>query len=254
MKKLALTLLPILFGLTIANPSFDMVEVKATEPGISQNYYDGSFILEEKPSGTYKIVGLDETNKYDYRVYSNRKDGKIVDEIASNAFDLASNVTEIMISKDILSIGDNSYLFDKVEYIHFTGSLTEWESYQIDTDAVIFDYACDEGFINYWNTFIRPVKDTSICDIGETLYQELLSKYNALTTYDYEIVNAYEDIAGETIEESMDYLDEFYNPKEKPKSEELPKDLTLILIICISVFGMSMIAIFYLLKKKDIIH
>ena len=42
--------------------------------------------------------------------------------------------------------------------------------------------------------------------------------------------------------------------KEKPKQEELPRDTTLALVVVIAIFGMSSIAIFYLLKQKDIIH
>ena len=249
MKKIAFALICLSLGFSIVNPGFNLTKVNAFNDG-----YDSSFVYEEKSSGTYKITGITDTSLTNLRVYGESSDNKIVDEIDHNAFTSLSNLDSIMISKDIDLIYSDSLDFSNLDYLYYTGSIGEWNSNNIQSSAVIYDYAFDEGFINYWNLYVRPTKDESICNIGEAKYKELLNRYNALPTEDYHRVNEYEDLAGETIEESMEYLDEFFNPKEKPKSEELPKDLTLILIICISVFGMSMIAIFYLLKKKDIIH
>ena len=251
MKKICLVPL-FLSALTLGAFGQDFVAVDATS-----NDYAECFNIEEKSDGTYKIVSVkDEYTSSTYlRIYSNYVDSQIViNEISEGIFDSCSSLSTVMISNKISTIPQ--YFFENTPNltVEFTGSIKEWNSYNFTTEVTVFDYACDEGFINFWNTYVRVNENSNICDISTETYQKLMTLYSRLSMDDYETVNEYVDVKGDSIKKSIEYLKDLFEPKEKPTQDELSKDTTLTLVVIIAIFGMSAIAIFYLLKMKGIIN
>ena len=67
-------------------------------------------------------------------------------------------------------------------------------------------------------------------------------------------MDAYTDLAGSTIKDSMKELNRhFATPDGAKKSEEWNQTGAIILIIIIAVIGMTSITVFFLLKTKQII-
>ena len=74
------------------------------------------------------------------------------------------------------------------------------------------------------------------------------------TFYLRSVVDEYEDLGGEKIGDSIKYLNAYFAPEEPAsKNTEIDKTTTLSIVVGIAVFGMTSIAIFYLLMKKNII-
>lgn len=252
MKKIIFLLALIFSTTSLFSTKESFSGVKASE---NINYQE-HFTYELKENGNYKINGLNSSflDRTNYRIYATSDiTNTVVDEISLDIFSSCPNIETLMISKDISTIPNNFFSNLNLEKVYFTGSLDEWSSYNFLDTVNVFDYACDEGFINYWNKYVRVDENSNICNITNEIYEKVSSLYESLDMADYERVNAYKDASGETIEDSMEYLDDLFNQEEKPKQEELPKDTTLALVIVIAIFGMSSIAIFYLLKKKEII-
>lgn len=217
--------------------------------------YTSHFNYEEKTNGKYKITSLKDEykNKEELRLYSYVDENIIVDEVNPDIFNDCITLKSVMLSKDILTVPTS--LFDELnlDVINFTGSSSEWSILNIQTTVEVNEYACDEGFINYWNLYVRPTNTSNICDVSLETYNYVSSLYSSLSNRDFDIVKNYEDLAGETIEESMEYLKNLFNPDPVAPQEELPQNLTLALVVIITVIGMSSIAIFYQLKEKSII-
>lgn len=256
MKKilLPLTLLTLSIGFNLVDfDSFDIVKAE-------ENTYVSDFIYEENGENTLKVIGVKDSskNKTNLRIYGYedgiKETGKIINEIALNAFEGVNNLTSLMISDNILTIANNALDIASLQTIYYTGELSKWTELNYDTNVTVIDYSFDEGFINYWNKFIRPSEETSICAITNDTYLTLKNKYQALGTLDKQNVNSYEDKAGDKIEDSIKYLDAYFSPKEdKPKENKISKDVALTIVIGIAIFGMTSIAVFYLLMKKNII-
>ena len=221
----------------------------------SENPYVNDFTYVDKGDGNYLVSSVDNDSvlKENLRIYS-IYEGSPVNEIAADCFANCDNLTSIMIGNGVTIIPQGTLDILSLNQIHYTGSLQEWNGIGYLTDVVVYEYAFDEGFINYWNKFVRPEEDSSVCDIGENNYKVLKEKYNNLTPYDKSVVNDYTDKGGETIGSSMKYLDAYFTPKENKESRtEIDKTTTLSIIVGIAIFGMTSIAVFYLLMKKNII-
>jgi hypothetical protein len=101
---------------------------------------------------------------------------------------------------------DNEAL-DNIVVVKYTGSEEQYNALGITkTFSSIYYYACDEGFINYWNAVIRPEKGTSICDISKETFNTLYSRYIQLTSEEKSVVDTTLDKAGAKIGDSMQEL------------------------------------------------
>ena len=209
--------------------------------------YD-NYVLEEKENGNMKLVALKDTSSPFYYIYENSK----IDEIGPNAFANATNSYSVMIS-NYVKIIDQSAFSNKLTTIYFTGSEQEWNDINYSTSKNVNFYACDEGFINYWNTYIRPNKDTNICETDRLVYGEMKMLYSSLSEEHKVNVDCYVDLSGSTIKDSITYLDEYFSKPVNSNVGYLPKDKTISIIIAVSVIGMTAIAGLYLLKKRNII-
>ena len=255
MKKIffpvaALTLIA-LFSLR----GIDFNAAKAEE--VAHSPYLNDLIYQENLDGTLTVIGVNpgSINKTNLRIYGYHDElNKDITKIGIDAFKDLTNLSSLMISENINQIENNALNISSLQTIYYTGSLSEWNELNYETDLSIMTYSFDEGFINYWNEFIRPSKSASVCDISRERYTELKYKYNQLGSLDKDIVNSYEDLAGETIKSSLEYLENYFNPKQdKPKENKISKDVALTIVIGIAIFGMTSIAVFYLLMKKNII-
>lgn len=250
MKKLLIPLsLSLLFvAATFSGNDFQIVHA-------SENPYVYCFEYEEKSNGNYIVKNVEYGNLADddLRIYGN-VDGHVVDEIDINCFNDVHYLSSLMISNNIEIIPQGTLDIVTLTEIRFTGGLDEWADIGYTTNLPVYEYSFDEGFINYWNKFIRPEADTSICDVSNEQYTELLNLYNNLSAFDKSVVDSYVDKGNESIGDSMKYLKAFFAPEEpKKNTAEIDKKTTLSIIVGIAVFGMTSIAVFYLLMKKNII-
>lgn len=215
--------------------------------------YLNDFVLTINERGNYTVTGVVESskNKEELRVYYD--ENKVVDEIDSDAFVTCPNLTTLMFSYSITHI-DNDAL-DNIVVVKYTGSEEQYNALGITkTFSSIYYYACDEGFINYWNTTIRPEKGTSICDISKETFNTLYSRYIQLTSEEKAVVDTTLDKAGAKIGDSMQELvNLFYKPNSSKPKSEWNQSGAITLIIVISVIGMTSICIFFLLKTKKLI-
>lgn len=212
-----------------------------------------AFILNNIEDNNYELIGVkDEYLSYEeLRIY-NDSNYTIV-SIKDDAFLACSSLTSLMISYSVNSI---SSLPNTVNEIHYTGSKKMFNSihFELGEDVLFFDYSYDEGFIYYWNTLIRPSQNSDICEIGNELYSDLLTRYNLLSDYDKSIVDEYEDIAGVKIVETMKFLKNYFMPTQPSNNTNyISQEKTMSIIVIITIIGMTTISIFYLLKKLNII-
>lgn len=212
----------------------------------------GTFILSILGEGKASIVGVKDDHKSDphFRVYS-EIDGYKVTTIESDAFVGCTNLSSVMLSKSLVSIQDDTLLSDDL-FIYYTGSLEEFDALNFDTEATVYPYSFDEGFINLWTD---NVTSTSVCDITESTYLLLNSYYSALGVSDRLVVDAYEfDLVGHyTIKQGMEELQNLYNVKPVSQNKDLSQNTTIIVVVVIAIIGMTSICVFYSFKESDLI-
>jgi len=195
----------------------------------------------------------------EYRVYSSYSEDSLNFTSISASF-LNGNTKEatLMISNGITTIDENALEGATVSEIKFTGSKEEWTALNFVTSLDVTYYQCDEGFINYWNIYVRPEATSNICDVSEDTYNTLKSMYAILNASDRSVVDSYSDSANETIKDSMAYLKSTYTSSVDTSTETdlttLEQETYIGIIAAISIFGMSSISIFYLFKRKGIIQ
>ncbi len=241
----SLLLLPILslFSFTNVQPTVNAIS------GGNNEY----LVLDE--SNTVVGINSDYLDLTSYRIYSEYGDVTI-SGIASGVFDscTASSIS-VFVSNGITSITSDAFNSSIVSEIYYSGSASEWSALNVTFTGTVNEYAYDEGFINYWNTNIRPSIDSNICDMSKAEYTTLRAMYDALESDDLITVNNYEDIAGEKIQDSMSYLKDYFSESASSSSSgtNMSQDKTIGIIVVIAVFGMTAISIFYLLKKNGVI-
>ena len=216
--------------------------------------YQSDFILEANSRGNYTIVGVNEEaiHKSELRIYYN--ENKVIDEIDHDAFTACMNLSSLMISYCVTNVND--VIFPSTLYsVKYTGSEEQYSALGISKAFHVMQYyACDEGFINYWNTFIRPEEKTSICDISKETFNTLYGKYIQLTSDEKTVVDNATDKAGAKIGASMkELVNLFYKPNSSKAKSEWNQSGAITLIIIISVVGMTSICIFFLMKTKKLI-
>ena len=203
-----------------------------------------------------EITGVNDNSLYEYRIYSESISNIRIESIGNDAFSSCSNMTSIMITSDIVSISDNAFNgCSKLTSILYTGSLEEFKNKFGDSSYDVFEYSYDEGFINYWNNFIRVEETSNLCDISKDLFNSIYAKYSALSPDDKDYVNSYVDVAGINIKSSMDFLIGYFNetPSKNIDNKEMNKTTALSLILTASIIGMTSICVFFFFKSKNII-
>ena len=212
-------------------------------------------VIDSSNPNEYRITSLNNLDLNEYRIYSEYENDVVIKEINSNLFDSIGQSFEVMVSSYLDCLDPALFSNSNLNKISFTGSSEEWNLLNIQTTKTVTFYQKDEGFINYWNTNIRPTAETDICSITKDTYQELKAMYQALSAYDLANVNNYTDKSGNKINKTMSFLASYFNPapEQQERGSELSKDTTLGLIVSIAIFGMTTISIFYLLKRKNII-
>lgn len=227
------------------------------EREIGDDFTSDQFILQEVSTNEYKIVGVAEDfiEETELRIYD--FDDKKIISIDENAFASATNLESIMISNKLtnFSISENAFNgLDKFKTINYTGSLEEFEELEFTNDKItINDYACDEGFMNFWNKFIRPTSDSSLCDVSKENYLKVQALFDELSLDDKDRVKDIEDGDG-TINDALNYLKDYHKEhKQDSRPKEVSKSTMIVLILVIASIGMSFICIFYLLRERKII-
>ncbi len=203
--------------------------------------YSTNFEIE---NGVLKNV-LDKSAQ-EIRIYS---DNNIV-EVAADAFDGCS-FTSIMVSDTV----ERFYpvLSDGV-ILNLTKDKASY-NFELPTNVQINEYACDNGFINYWNENIRNKVTRTICDVDKTHYDYVKNLYNNLNWYDQIVVNNTPD-GTNNIKESLAYLDSHFNGTAPlpMTAKEISQSVMITVILVIASFGMTAIGVFYVLKDKRVIN
>ena len=209
-------------------------------------------IVEQNERGNYTLTGVSSVNSEEIRIYYN--ESKIIDEISDTAFTTCTQLNSLMISKCVLYVSDAAFI-DSISTVNYTGSQEQFEALNITKEfANINYYACDEGFINYWNEKVRTSAEVSICDMSKADFQALYALYSNLSLTDRKTVDETKDIANEKIGESMAVLiNQFKTPQSSQPKNEWKQSGAITFIIIVSVIGMTSICIFFLLKTKQII-
>ena len=192
------------------------------------------------------LLSVKEKSFKEIRIYSNSN----IVEVAVDAFDGCS-LTSIMVS-------DSVQRFYPVLSDDIVLNLTKnKEAYQFDipTNVQVNEYACDEGFLNYWNENIRDKVTKSICNVDKTQYNSIKTLYNDLSTYDRVVINQTKDGTG-TIKDSLTYLDNHFNgtAPSQMTTKEISQSVMISIILAIASFGMTAIGVFYVLKDKKVIN
>ena len=207
-----------------------------------------------KENGCYRLDSIDATGLgSEMRIY--HYDDLLIDEIADNAF-VGTSFTSLALTNSVVTVGANAFSgVTSLTTMYFTGSESEYAALNISYEFEdVYYYAIDEGFINYWIKEIRPNAEANICEITVDQYNYVRYLYTNLSAEDKVVVDAYEDLAGAKIKDSIKELNiHFAAPGGAKKSEQWNQQGAITLILVIAVIGMTSITIFFLLKTKQII-
>ena len=191
------------------------------------------------------LTSVNDKSASEVRIYANEE----VTSIADGAFDDCS-FSSIMISYTVREV--NATFPDNI-VINYTKSFDDI-AFEIPANAVVNEYACDEGFLMFWGEYIRPQIDGTICNVEKANYQKMKLLYSHLSDYDKEVVENTNDGDGKILN-SIKFLDKTFSNSSgsQNKEKEIPQTVMLTLILAISSFGMTSIGVFYLLKDKKYI-
>ncbi len=114
-----------------------------------------------------------------------------------------------------------------------------------------------DDFISKYNQ-IRVAYPESICNISKAECDELLTLYNALTAEEKLDLNEYKygDDTFSAAQAIAELKKKFYPDKEErqDKGEKISQSTAIIIVVVVSIFGMSAISVLYILKKDKVIE
>ena len=160
MKKKLLLLVPIVasaWAINTCSSNFKMSKAWTYSPGAySEDITVENHVLTSVNDKTYPNI----------RIYADKE----VYTIADGAFD--DCVFEmIMVSNTVTEVNDE--FPTTLKTLFFTGSNEEIH-FDIPGSVEVLTYACDEGFMVYWNRYIRPnTNGSSICSVEKDKYLEM---------------------------------------------------------------------------------
>ena len=216
---------------------------------------NSGFLLDINERGNYTIVGVNDSlkNNEEIKIYNNEE--ALIDEISDDAFTSCTNLKTIVLSYSITHISDDAFV-DSIETVKYTGSLEEYIALGISKEFdYLYYYASDEGFLNYWDKFIRPTEKSNICNITKQIFSEAYTLYTDLSISERDIVDNTIDKGGAKISASMKVLIEYFNGNPQPSNRGTTWNQkgAISFIIVVAVIGMTSICVFYLMKTKQII-
>jgi len=135
-----------------------------------------------------------------------------------------------------------------------TVALTNSSAAFNNENAIVLADSIDAAtFIEHFKEFRK--KHPNICeDSARDDFVVIYNEYISLSAEDKEIVDKTQDVDGYTIKDSIKVLVNKFMNKEKSQKIELNKGNTLTIVIVLSVFGMTAICGFFLLKNKNVIE
>ena len=213
-----------------------------------------SLITEQNERGNYTLTGITGTFEDEFRIY--HYDDLLIDEVSDDAFN-GQTFKTLMLSNSVTHISDTLFAnTPSITKMKFTGSEEEYNALNLTTEfAVLSFYAFDEGFINYWNKYVRPGEGSNVCDITPEQFNYVYSLYKNLSGEDLKAVDKYTDLAGAKISDSMkELVKKFVHDGKSQKTTEWNQAGAIKLIIFIAIIGMTSITVFFLLKTKKIIN
>ncbi len=230
-----------------------LVEREIDYSKLDKQYYLNQFEIVLKDDDNYEITGIKDEylNNDEFRIYF-LEETKIT-SINVDAFKEVNHDFSIMISDNITYLPSSLFDINHNVIVNYTGDLNDL-NYTPSDNVEPNDYACDEGFINYWNKFIRPDELSNICLLEIETYQDVNSRYNLLSERDRYYVDAYTDKSGSTIKDAIEYMNVYYDSQSQSQQTDfLSQEQTVALITGIAILGTTFISVLYFLKQKDYI-
>ena len=223
-------------------------------PANTAQDYKSALTTELNERGNYTLTAVDASSfGNEFRLY--HYDDLLIDEVSDTAFN-GTTFSSLMLTYSVTHINDAVFEnASNIKNIFFTGSEAEYQALNLTHpfNSVSY-YSKDEGFICFWNREIRPTKDSNICSISKATFNQVYSMYKQLDKNDLQVVDAYVDLGGAKISDSMKQLvNHFSESKPSRKNDEWNQTGAITLIIFIAVLGMTSITVFFLLKTKHII-
>lgn len=217
--------------------------------------YVEQFEIELQSDSTYEITGVktEFIQQSEFRIYD--LDEIEISSISASAFDDCLQNLTVMITNHITALPDELFSTQESVIINFTGSEKQWNEigYSSSIISEVNYYSNDEGYIHFWNDYVRPTAASDICSFTTEQYLNIVSKYNALSDRDRFFVDSYTDLSGATIKDTIEYINQYYNQTPSRPTDYLSQEQTVELISFIAIFGMTFICVFYFLKQKQYI-
>lgn len=115
-----------------------------------------------------------------------------------------------------------------------------------------------DDFISEYNKQ-RALHPTSVCDIPEDACNKILELYNKLTPEEKLYLNSVKDELDDsfTIGQAInELLKKYYPSKEESDhpSDKISQSTAIIIVVVVSIVGMSAISVLYILKKDKVIQ
>ena len=220
----------------------------------TKDEYKNALTTAQKENGNYKLTAVDDSSfDGEFRIY--HYDDLLIDEVDDSAF-AGTTFTTLGLTNSVKTISDAAFSGTNINVVNFTGSEEEFVALGLTHQFThVYYYAIDEGFINFWDLYIRPESSSDICEISKETFYKVSALYKSLSDNDLNVVNATTDKGGAKIKDSMKELNRrFASATPTQPKEEWNQRGAITLIIVVAVIGMTSITIFFLLKTKKIIQ
>ena len=133
-------------------------------------------------------------------------------------------------------------------------------SFKIAENVVEVKAATSQAYDDFIAKYdqIRVDYPESICNISKTECDELLGLYNQLSSEEKLDLNEYKfgDDTFSAAQAITELKKKFYPDKEERdnKGEKISQSTAIIIVVVVSIFGMSAISVLYILKKDKVIE
>lgn len=144
----------------------------------------------------------------------------------------------------------------------FVGAFTVSHSLSNANSGVVEVKAAEsEEWTNFMNTYTaeREAHSGSVCDIPKDACDEILAFYNKLSAEEKLSLNSIKDSIDDsfTIGQAInELLKKYYPSKEESDrpTDKISQSTAIIIVVVVSIVGMSAISVLYILKKDKVIE
>lgn len=138
-----------------------------------------------------------------------------------------------------------------------TASILDSQNVSGVVEVAASDSSEMEDFMDEWGFAIDTY--TNVCDIPKAEFDKILGFYRNLSTNEKESLSTrkYKESDDFTIAQAIDTLLKMYYPTKQESNEnreKLTQSTAIIIVVVVSIFGMSAISVLYILKNNKLIE